>query len=147
MLLSLLGDVGSSMTSGLSALGLGGVLVWERSWESPLSIHFSLELLFILSEVIAEAERDWLRRWTSRSHRCFKDVERALSALPELRASDLELNFHGAELLAIGKTMCGKAGGPDGWTQLLSEAAWHDFGVRPCVCTPSHTFGDSPGSV
>ena len=64
-----------------------------------------------------------------------------------LRASDLELNFHGAEFLAIGKTMCGKAGGPDGWTQLLSEAAWHDFGVRPCVCAPSHTFGDSPGSV
>ena len=54
MLLSLLGDVGLSMTSGLSALGLSGV-VWERSWELPLSwIHFSLELLFILSE-------SWLR--------------------------------------------------------------------------------------
>ncbi|CAE7189547.1 chlP [Symbiodinium microadriaticum] len=58
-----------------------------------------------------------------------------------LRASDLELNFHGAEFLAIGKTMCGKAGGPDGWTQLLSEAAWHDFGVPLSLLCVAYRIG------
>mmetsp|Transcript_42212 Transcript_42212/g.100601 ORF Transcript_42212/g.100601 Transcript_42212/m.100601 type:complete len:1314 (+) Transcript_42212:1316-5257(+) len=66
--------------------------------------------------VIADAEAQWLPRWTRRRGRKQGAVESALSALPELPMSTIELSFTGAELFAIAKGMCGKAGGPDGWT-------------------------------
>ncbi|CAE7739875.1 unnamed protein product [Symbiodinium sp. CCMP2592] len=68
------------------------------------------------TRVIAEAEEQWLPRWSRRQGRCHAAVATALSSLPELPRANLELSFTGAELFAIGKTMCGKAGGPDGWT-------------------------------
>ncbi|CAE7645061.1 unnamed protein product [Symbiodinium sp. KB8] len=66
--------------------------------------------------VIADAEAQWLPRWMRRRGRQQGAVESALSALPELPLSTIELSFAGAELFAIAKGMCGKAGGPDGWT-------------------------------
>ncbi|CAE7409161.1 chlP [Symbiodinium necroappetens] len=117
MLLSLLGDVGLSMIKRRTSLG---------------------------KELGAATIVDPLLPWSGRVAATGASRTSNGPLVPFLlRASDLELNFHGAEFLAIGKTMCGKAGGPDGWTQLLSEAAWawHDFGVPLSLLCVAYRIG------
>ena len=103
---------------------------------------------------IAEAERDWLPRWTRRRHRCHQDVEAALSlsALPELPVADVELLFCSSDLVAIAKGTCAKLEGRmDGLrlrgacSLMPSGIVWRNSGRLWCGFALCHACGATPG--